>query len=145
MLYIKDLSRSSFVCRYSLFQAAQTITPNIIMFLPRNVDINQAAELSWLSSPPLDVEVLFLLFNTSFSAKLLLLIYQYSYCFIIYLVLWRSYQLTKDSTTYIYPSLAYLRYLDVHRLKRITWKATQRVLLCILVVLLHSSKILTPK
>ncbi|XP_063950436.1 uncharacterized protein LOC108195209 isoform X3 [Daucus carota subsp. sativus] len=42
---------------WSLFQAAQSITPNIIMFLPRNVDINQVAELSWLSSPPLDVEI----------------------------------------------------------------------------------------
>ena len=47
------------IFRWSLFQAAQSITPNIIMFLPRNVDINQVAELSWLSSPPLDVEVLF--------------------------------------------------------------------------------------
>lgn len=44
-----------------MFQVAQTITSNIIMFLPRNVDIDQVAELSWLSSPPLDVEVLLLL------------------------------------------------------------------------------------
>lgn len=42
---------------YSMFQVAQTITSNIIMFLPRNVDIDQVAELSWLSSPPLDVEI----------------------------------------------------------------------------------------
>ncbi|KAK1386006.1 Trimethylguanosine synthase [Heracleum sosnowskyi] len=42
---------------WSLFQAAQRITPNIIMFLPRNVDIDQVAQLSWLSSPPLDVEI----------------------------------------------------------------------------------------
>ncbi|KAL8521076.1 hypothetical protein ACS0TY_011572 [Phlomoides rotata] len=40
---------------YSLFQVAQAITPNIIMYLPRNVDVLQAAELSWLSAPPLDV------------------------------------------------------------------------------------------
>ncbi|KAE9448337.1 hypothetical protein C3L33_19780, partial [Rhododendron williamsianum] len=42
---------------YSLFQIAQTITPNIIMFLPRNVDLLQVEELSWLSSPPLCVEI----------------------------------------------------------------------------------------
>ncbi|KAK3010748.1 hypothetical protein RJ639_011301 [Escallonia herrerae] len=42
---------------YLIFQVAQTITPNIIMFLPRNVDVHQVEELSWLSSPPLDVEV----------------------------------------------------------------------------------------
>lgn len=42
---------------YTLFQVAQTITPNIIMFLPRNVDISQVEELSWLSSPPLNVEI----------------------------------------------------------------------------------------
>lgn len=47
----------SYFCRYSLFQIAQTITPNIIMFLPRNVDLLQVEELSWLSSPPLCVEV----------------------------------------------------------------------------------------
>ncbi|XP_057496827.1 uncharacterized protein LOC130781605 [Actinidia eriantha] len=42
---------------YSMFQIAQTITPNIIMFLPRNVDLHQVEELSWLSSPPLCVEI----------------------------------------------------------------------------------------
>ncbi|GFP98675.1 trimethylguanosine synthase [Phtheirospermum japonicum] len=42
---------------HSLFQVAQTITPNIIMFLPRTMDVLQASELSWLSSPPLDIEV----------------------------------------------------------------------------------------
>lgn len=42
---------------YSLFQIAQTITPNIIMFLPRNVDLHQVEGLSWLSSPPLCVEI----------------------------------------------------------------------------------------
>ncbi|XP_051199948.1 uncharacterized protein [Lolium perenne] len=41
---------------YMLFQAAQKIARNIIMFLPRNVDINQVEELSWLCSPPLDFE-----------------------------------------------------------------------------------------
>ncbi|KAK1604470.1 hypothetical protein QYE76_028143 [Lolium multiflorum] len=41
---------------YTLFQAAQKIAGNIIMFLPRNVDINQVEELSWLCSPPLDFE-----------------------------------------------------------------------------------------
>lgn len=38
---------------YTLFQAAQRIAPNIIMFLPRNVDIRQVKDLSWLCSPPL--------------------------------------------------------------------------------------------
>ncbi|XP_031377357.1 trimethylguanosine synthase-like [Punica granatum] len=42
---------------YSLFQVAQVITPNIIMFLPRNIDLNQVEELSWLSSPPLEIEI----------------------------------------------------------------------------------------
>ncbi|KAL6606776.1 hypothetical protein ACP70R_042429 [Stipagrostis hirtigluma subsp. patula] len=41
---------------YATFQAAQKISPNIIMFLPRTVDINQVQELSWLSCPPLDFE-----------------------------------------------------------------------------------------
>ncbi|XP_052203859.1 uncharacterized protein LOC127809167 [Diospyros lotus] len=42
---------------YSMFQIAQAITPNIIMFLPRNVDLDQVQELSWLSSPPLCLEI----------------------------------------------------------------------------------------
>ncbi|CAN8308032.1 unnamed protein product [Cochlearia groenlandica] len=42
---------------YSLFQIAQSITPNIVMFLPRNVDLAQVEELAWLSSPPLSVEI----------------------------------------------------------------------------------------
>lgn len=46
-----------FMHRYDLFQAAQAITPNIIMFLPRNVDLLQVEELCWLSSPPLEFEV----------------------------------------------------------------------------------------
>ena len=45
------------VCSFTIFQFAQAITPNIIMFLPRNVDLQQVEELSWLSSPPLEVEV----------------------------------------------------------------------------------------
>ncbi|EEE65231.1 hypothetical protein OsJ_20390 [Oryza sativa Japonica Group] len=39
---------------FTIFQAAQEISPNIIMFLPRNVDLSQVEQLSWLSSPPLD-------------------------------------------------------------------------------------------
>ncbi|MQL74807.1 hypothetical protein Taro_007185 [Colocasia esculenta] len=46
------------IIQYSIFQLAQRISPNIIMFLPRNVDRNQLEELSWLSSPPLNVEVI---------------------------------------------------------------------------------------
>ncbi|KAL6861159.1 hypothetical protein ACP4OV_016859 [Aristida adscensionis] len=41
---------------YATFQAAQKISSNIIMFLPRTVSISQVQELSWLSSPPLDFE-----------------------------------------------------------------------------------------
>ncbi|CAI9103988.1 OLC1v1002590C1 [Oldenlandia corymbosa var. corymbosa] len=42
---------------YSLFKIAQTITPNIVMYLPRNIDILEVEQLSWLSSPPLDIEI----------------------------------------------------------------------------------------
>ncbi|XAR49436.1 Noranthrone synthase [Bertholletia excelsa] len=42
---------------YSMFQVAQAITSSIIMFLPRNVDLHQLEELSWLSSPPLHIEI----------------------------------------------------------------------------------------
>ncbi|CAN4110598.1 unnamed protein product [Withania somnifera] len=42
---------------YSLFQVAQSIAPNVIMYLPRNVDLLQVEELSWLSTPPLKVEI----------------------------------------------------------------------------------------
>lgn len=69
-----------FICRHSLFQVAQAITPNIVMYLPRNVDMPQAIELSWLSSPPLDVEVylfvcvwILVCVNESWSHLLLLL------------------------------------------------------------------------
>lgn len=47
------------ILSYSIFQAAQVVTQNIIMFLPRNMDKNQIEELSWLSSPPLELEVIF--------------------------------------------------------------------------------------
>ncbi|CAN6482265.1 unnamed protein product [Victoria cruziana] len=46
---------------YSIFKAAQQITPNIIFFLPRTINFNQINELSWLSSPPLDLQVPFIL------------------------------------------------------------------------------------
>ncbi|XP_050381881.1 uncharacterized protein LOC126798853 isoform X4 [Argentina anserina] len=42
---------------YAIFQAAQAITTNIIMFLPRNVDLLQVQELCWLFSPPLEFEI----------------------------------------------------------------------------------------
>nr|GMD82928.1 Trimethylguanosine synthase [Ipomoea batatas] len=42
---------------YSLFHAAQNITPNIMMYLPRNVDLLQVEQLSWLSSPPLQIQI----------------------------------------------------------------------------------------
>ena len=63
------------MCRYATFRAAQKIAPNIVMFLPRTVDVTQVEELSWLSCPPLDFEVCFL-FNSviklpAFSRELL--------------------------------------------------------------------------
>lgn len=42
---------------YSIFQVAQAITPNIIMYLPQNMDLQQVEELSWLSSPPLQFKI----------------------------------------------------------------------------------------
>ncbi|WZZ71693.1 hypothetical protein YC2023_083063 [Brassica napus] len=35
----------------------QSITPNIIMYLPKNVDLAQLEEMAFLSSPPLTLEV----------------------------------------------------------------------------------------
>ncbi|XP_018492285.1 uncharacterized protein LOC108862598 isoform X2 [Raphanus sativus] len=42
---------------YSLFKIVQSITPNIIMYLPKNVDLAQLEELASLSSPPLTLEI----------------------------------------------------------------------------------------
>ncbi|XP_024031699.1 uncharacterized protein LOC21392878 isoform X2 [Morus notabilis] len=42
---------------YFLFNTAKKIAPKVVMFLPRNVDLNQLAELSLLSSPPWSLEV----------------------------------------------------------------------------------------
>ncbi|KAL0700232.1 hypothetical protein Bca4012_056354 [Brassica carinata] len=42
---------------YSLFKIVQSITPNIIMYLPKNVDLAQLEDLAFLSSPPLTLEV----------------------------------------------------------------------------------------
>ncbi|KAJ7958164.1 Trimethylguanosine synthase [Quillaja saponaria] len=42
---------------YFLFSAAKKIASKIIMFLPRNVEINQLAELSLSTSPPWSLEV----------------------------------------------------------------------------------------
>lgn len=42
---------------FSLFRAAWMISTNIIMFLPKNVDLNQLAELALLFSPTLALEV----------------------------------------------------------------------------------------
>lgn len=43
-------------CRDSLFKAAMNISSTIIMFLPRNVDINQLAELALSTYPPWSLE-----------------------------------------------------------------------------------------
>ncbi|CAN6907796.1 unnamed protein product, partial [Brassica oleracea] len=42
---------------YSLFKIVQSITPNIIMYLPKNVDLAQLEEMAFLSSPPLTLEI----------------------------------------------------------------------------------------
>lgn len=42
---------------FMLFQIAQAISSNVVLFLPRNVDLDQLSELSWLASPPLPCEV----------------------------------------------------------------------------------------
>lgn len=49
------------IWRFKLFQTAQAISSNVVLFLPRNVDLDQLAELSWLASPPLPCEVTSLL------------------------------------------------------------------------------------
>ena len=51
-------SEGLFLCRYSLFKIVQSITPNIIMYLPKNVDLAQLEEMAFLSSPPLTLEVM---------------------------------------------------------------------------------------
>lgn len=45
------------ILRFKLFQIAQSISSNVVLFLPRNVDLDQLSELSWLASPPLPCEV----------------------------------------------------------------------------------------
>lgn len=47
-----------FLSSFKLFQVAQAVAPNMALFLPRNVDLDQLAELSWLASPPLPCEVI---------------------------------------------------------------------------------------
>ncbi|CAI8606490.1 unnamed protein product [Vicia faba] len=42
---------------YTLFNAAKEIASRIVMFLPKNVDFNQLAELSLSASPPWSLEV----------------------------------------------------------------------------------------
>ncbi|CAN0873009.1 Trimethylguanosine synthase [Linum grandiflorum] len=42
---------------YSLFNAAKKIAPKIIMFLPRNVELDQLAELALSANPPWSLEV----------------------------------------------------------------------------------------
>ncbi|XP_062110587.1 uncharacterized protein LOC133822323 isoform X2 [Humulus lupulus] len=42
---------------YFLFNTAKKIAPKLVMFLPKNVDLNQLAELSLLANPPWSLEV----------------------------------------------------------------------------------------
>ncbi|XP_038715875.1 uncharacterized protein LOC120009377 isoform X2 [Tripterygium wilfordii] len=42
---------------YSLFNTAKGVAGKIVMFLPRNVDVNQLAELSMSTTPPWSLEV----------------------------------------------------------------------------------------
>ena len=48
--------------RHFLFDVAKGIASRIVMFLPRNVDFNQLAELSLSTNPPWSLEVLGLIF-----------------------------------------------------------------------------------
>lgn len=40
-----------------LFETALTITKKIIMYLPKNTDRNELEELTYLTSPPLDIVI----------------------------------------------------------------------------------------
>lgn len=42
---------------FSLFKLALSVAPSVAYFLPRTVDVDQLARLSWLSSPPLPYEI----------------------------------------------------------------------------------------
>ncbi|MCO5601566.1 hypothetical protein L7F22_055689 [Adiantum nelumboides] len=42
---------------FSLFKLALTVAPSVAYFLPRTVDVEQLARLSWLSNPPLPYEI----------------------------------------------------------------------------------------
>ena len=53
-----------YLCRYFLFNVAKKIAPLVVMFLPKNVNLNQLAELSLSSDPPWSLEVrIFFLFS----------------------------------------------------------------------------------
>lgn len=43
-----------------MFDAGKGIAPRVVMFLPRNVDINQLAEFSLSALPPWSLEVPFI-------------------------------------------------------------------------------------
>ncbi|XP_020103764.1 trimethylguanosine synthase-like isoform X2 [Ananas comosus] len=53
---------------YFLFKIAMTIASRIVMFLPRNVDLNQLAELSLSVDPPCELEVEKSFLNGKFKA-----------------------------------------------------------------------------
>lgn len=42
---------------FTLFQVALSVAPSVAFFLPRTVDEDQLAKLSWLSNPPLPYEI----------------------------------------------------------------------------------------
>jgi len=46
------------MCRHTLFNVAKEIASRVVMFLPRNVNFNQLAELSLSASPPWSLEVI---------------------------------------------------------------------------------------
>lgn len=61
--FVSFLTRHLFFCftcpliRHFLFQFAKEIAPKVVMFLPRNVNVNQLAELALSASPPWSLEV----------------------------------------------------------------------------------------
>ena len=52
--------------RFFLFNTMKKVAPRVVMFLPRNIDVNQLAELSLSADPPWFLEVFHLIIFTTF-------------------------------------------------------------------------------
>ena len=51
-----------YLCRYFLFNIAKKIAPVVVMFLPKNVNLDQLAEMALSSNPPWSLEVRIFIF-----------------------------------------------------------------------------------